>query len=81
MHVYFTWIKVGEGYSHGLKANASMTFWSSNLYFLSHVISYMYEEKKQNSHDNFRSDKNCMQWFVIRNRIRTIFVLSYRVRT
>ena len=51
------------------------------VYFLLHDRSYMYEEKKQKSHDNFRSEKNCMQLFVIRNRIRTIFVFSYRVRT
>ena len=42
---------------------------------------YTYEEKKQKSHDDFRSEKNFMQSFVIRNRIRTIFVLTYRVRT
>ena len=38
-------------------------------------ISYTYEEKKQKSHDNFRLEKNCMQLFVIRNRIRTTFCL------
>ena len=79
IHMHFTWISVGKGYSHDSKANAFMT--SRNYHFSSHVISCTYKRKKQKSHDNFRSEKNCMQLFVIINRIRTIFVLSYRVRT
>ena len=63
---------MGEGYSHDSKANAYITS--------SHVTGYTHEEKKQKSHDNFRSEKNCMQLFVIRNRIQTFF-FSYRVRT
>ena len=41
----------------------------------SHRMSYV-TRRKQKSHDNFRSEKNCMQLFVI----RAIFVLSYRIR-
>ena len=79
--IFYLGISVEGGVLHDLKANASMTSRSRNLYFSSHVISYTYEKKKQKSHDNCRSEKNCMQLFVIRNRIRTILVLSYRVRT
>ena len=79
IHVYLTWISAGD--IPMIRTLMSLLPPEVGINASHHVVSYMYEVKKEKSHDNFKSEKNYMQLFVIGNRIRTIFVLSCRVLT
>ena len=80
IHVYFTRIAGGRGIPmvRRLRPLCSLEVGTNTSHRMSYVTRM---RKKTKNRDNFRSEKNCMQLFVIRNRIRTILVLSYRVRT